>query len=213
MVIKKFTLLILILISLLSIIIYCTICGYVIPLLALLVFLVTWHSLKYSLFNTYGFLKSTFPFLVTLILFGLIFHVIRLSGRSDWLADTVIKVLAYPNSVLAIKLILAYVSYTDIIQLPIETEKRISLITTKAVYDKGNTNLPRLRWHLSNYPVFKKEIEIGRKIDLIAYIIGRIKGKIAWIACLIVSLYLLLLEEEILIKSLINNRYTHLEGS
>ncbi|MGD8272268.1 MAG: hypothetical protein PVH94_17760, partial [Desulfobacterales bacterium] len=140
-----------------------------------------WNALRFSLRETVSLLKFCLPFVFTLFIFGLIFHFTRLFGRQDWLQDTFIKCMVFPSSLIFLKVLLSYITYLDILSLPISMKKRIDLITLKSAFSKGERILRRFSWYLNTYSVLKSGSNI--KYTLKKY------------ACLIIALYLYLYEE------------------
>lgn len=155
-----------------------------------------WNSLRFSLRETISLLKFCFPFVLSLFVFGVIFHLTRLFGRQDWLQDTVIKCFIFPSSLIFLKIILSYITYLDILNLPISMKKRVGLITMKSAFQKGEKILRRFSWYLDTYAVLKSD--------------GRLKSGLKKYACLIIALYLYLYEEIENSNRLLKNRYQHL---
>ncbi len=155
-----------------------------------------WNMLRFSVRETISVLKFCFPFVFSLFIFGLIFHFTRLLGRQDWLEDTLIKCLVFPSSLIFLKVILTYITYLDILNLPISMKKRVDLITVKSAFSKGEKILRRFSWYLSTY----SELKSGSKI----------KYALKKYACLIIALYLYLYEEIENSNRLLRNRYQHL---
>ena len=155
-----------------------------------------WNILRFSVRETFSLLKFCFPFVLSLFIFGLIFHFTRLFGRQDWLEDTLIKCLVFPSSLIFLKVILTYITYLDILNLPISMKKRVDLITVKSAFSKGEKILRRFSWYLNTYP----ELKSGSKI----------KYTLKKYACLIIALYLYLYEEIENSNRLLRNRYQHL---
>ena len=155
-----------------------------------------WNMLRFSVRETIALLKFCFPFVFSLFIFGLIFHFTRLLGRQDWLEDTLIKCLVFPSSLIFLKVILTYITYLDILNLPISMKKRVDLITVKSAFSKGEKILRRFSWYLSTY----SELKSGSKI----------KYALKKYACLIIALYLYLYEEIENSNRLLRNRYQHL---
>ena len=155
-----------------------------------------WNMLRFSVRETISLLKFCFPFVLSLFIFGLIFHFTRLLGRQDWLEDTLIKCLIFPSSLIFLKVVLTYISYLDILNLPISMKKRVDLITVKSAFSKGERILRRFSWYLNTYP----ELKSGSKI----------KYTLKKFACLIIALYLYLYEEIENSNRLLRNRYQHL---
>jgi hypothetical protein len=141
-------------------------------------------------------LKFCFPFVLSLFLFGLIFHFTQLLGRTDWLQDTLIKCMVFPSSLIFIKLMISYITYLDILNLPISMKRRVDLITMKSAFQKGGQILRRFSWYLNTYSNLKS----GKKI----------KYQMTKFACLIIALYLYLYEEIENSGRLLKNRYHHL---
>ncbi|MBW2441711.1 MAG: hypothetical protein JRH12_14635 [Deltaproteobacteria bacterium] len=167
-------------------------------LIQLVVFFVVmgWHVLRFSLQETIPVLKFCFPFVLSLFVFGLIFHFMQLFGRTDWLADTLIKCLVFPSSLVFLKILLTYITYLDILNLPISMQKRIGLITMKSAFQKGEKILRRFSWYLNTY----SDLHSG----------NRIKSELRKYACLIIALYLYLYEEIENSNRLLKNKYLHL---
>jgi len=57
-----------------------------------------WNVLRFSLREAISLLKFCLPFVLSLFVFGLIFHYVQLFGRTDWLEDTLIKCFIVPSS-------------------------------------------------------------------------------------------------------------------
>ena len=155
-----------------------------------------WNTLRFSIRETSSLLKFCFPFVFTLFIFGLIFHFTRLLGRQDWLEDTLIKCFVFPSSLIFLKLVLSYITYLDILNLPISMKKRVDLITIKSAFSKGERILRRFSWYLSTY----SELKSG----------SNLKYALKKYACLIIALYLYLYEEIENSNRLLKNRYQHL---
>ena len=157
---------------------------------------ITWNSLRFSLQETISLLKFCLPFVLSLFVFGVVFHLARLFGRQDWLHDSVIKCFIFPSSLIFLKILLTYITYLDILNLPISMRKRVALITTKSAFQKGEKILRRFSWYLDTYLILKSD--------------GRIKSELKKYACLIIALYLYLYEEIENSNRLLKNRYQHL---
>ncbi|MGD8880531.1 MAG: hypothetical protein PVI82_01495 [Desulfobacterales bacterium] len=155
-----------------------------------------WNTLRFSLQETISLLKFCFPFVFTLFIFGLIFHFTQLFGRQDWLEDTLIKCFVFPSSLVFLKVLLSYITYLDILNLPISMKKRVDLITIKSAFSKGEKILRRFSWYLNTYSGLKSG--------------GNVKYALKKYACLIIALYLYLYEEIENSNRLLRNRYQHL---
>jgi signal transduction histidine kinase len=164
--------------------------------LAVFIVVMGWNVLRFSLKETISLLKFCFPFVLSLFVFGLIFHFIQLLGRTDWLQDSLIKCLVFPSSLIFLKILLTYITYLDILNLPISMKKRISLITMKSAFQKGEKILRRFSWYLNTYSDLRSD--------------SRIKSELKKYACLIIALYLYLYEEIENSNRLLKNRYQHL---
>jgi uncharacterized membrane protein len=164
--------------------------------LAVFAGVIGWNSLRFSWRETISVLKFCLPFVLSLFVFGLIFQLIRLFGRQDWLQDTLIKCLVFPSSLIFLKILLTYITYLDILNLPISMRKRVGLITMKSAFQKGEKILRRFSWYLDTYSILKSD--------------GRIKSSLKKYACLIIALYLYLYEEIENSNRLLKNRYQHL---
>ena len=105
---------------------------------------ITWNSLRFSLQETISLLKFCLPFVLSLLVFGVVFHLIRLFGRQDWLHDSVIKCFIFPSSLIFLKILLTYITYLDILNLPISMRKRVALITTKSAFPERRENIAPL---------------------------------------------------------------------
>ena len=157
-----------------------------------------WNTARFSWRSTLALLKFCFPFVASLLVFGLAFHFMRLLGRDDWLSDTLIKSLVFPSSLIYIKILLSYITYLDILQLPISMKRRVDLITMKSAFQRGGVMLRRFSWYLGTYT--------GNESD------GRLKRQTTRFACLIIALYLYLYDEIESSGRLLENRYRHLGG-
>ena len=164
--------------------------------LAVFIVVMGWNVLRFSLQETISLLKFCLPFVLSLFVFGLIFHFMQLFGRTDWLEDTLIKCFIFPSSLVFLKILLTYITYLDILNLPISMEKRIGLITMKSAFQKGEKILRRFSWYLNTY----SDLQSGR----------RIKSQLQKYACLIIALYLYLYEEIENSNRLLKNKYLHL---
>ena len=143
---------------------------------ALLALALIWNSLRSSLRSSWALVRSTLPFLLTLLLFGSVFQIVRLQGRTDWLADTLIKCILFPSSLVLMRVSFSYVTYLDILKLPISMNLRFDLITIKSAFQKGGQILRRFSWYLDTYPYLAQG--------------SRLQRLVAKYASLIVSLYI-----------------------
>lgn len=164
--------------------------------IALFALVTLWSALKTGLSSTTALLKSASVFVLSLFLFGLIFQLLKLQGRTDWMVDTALKCLIFPSSLLFLRTALAYITYLDILSWPVSMDTRFYLITYKSIFDKGGHALDRFGWYLDSYPYLAE----GPKV----------KRLLARYASLILSLYLYLYEETENARLLLINRHKHL---
>jgi len=195
-VILKFTIIFIVILSFFWLFVFGPYYDHISVQLAVFVVVMVWNTQRFSFKETASSLKFCFPFVLSLLIFGLIFHLMRLFGRTDWLQDTLIKCLVFPSSLFFLKILLTYITYLDILNLPISMKKRINLITMKSAFQKGEKILRRFSWYLNTYSSLQSE--------------GRIKSGFKKYACLIIALYLYLYEEIENSNRLLNNRYQHL---
>ena len=155
-----------------------------------------WSHMRFGRRETLSLLKFCLPFVSFLLAFGLLFHFTRLLGRQDWLADTLIKCMVFPSSLTFLKIMLSYVTYLDILRLPLSVNRRVDMITVKSAFQKGSRVLRRFSWYLNTYSALKSR--------------HRIRYAMTRYACLIIALYLYLYQEIEDSNRLLKNRYRHL---
>jgi hypothetical protein len=155
-----------------------------------------WSYMRFGRRETISLLKFCLPFVAFLLVFGLIFHFTRLLGRQDWLEDTIVKCLVFPSSLTFLKIMLSYVTYLDILRLPLSMNRRIDMITVKSAFQKGSMALKRFSWYLNTYSGLKSR--------------HRLRYAMTRYACLIIALYLYLYQEIENSNRLLKNRYRHL---
>lgn len=107
---------------------------------------------RFSLGSALAALKFCLPFVLTLAGIGLIFHLTGFWGRTDWLKDSLVKAVIFPSSLFFLKWVLSFITYLDLLRLPIPMTGRLDLITFKAAMEKGGHTLARFNWYLSTYP-------------------------------------------------------------
>lgn len=165
---------------------------------ALLLIVMIWSVWRFSWREAWTLLKFSLPFVGTLFFIGLLFHLTRFQGREDWLYDTLIKCFLFPSSVVFLKTILSYITYLDILKLPLSMSLRIDLMTMKSAFQKGGRALERFSWYLDTYP----------------YLCARspLRYRVQKYASLIIALYLYLYKETEHAHLLLQNRYHHLGG-
>ncbi len=94
------------------------------------------------------------PFVLSLIFFGAVFQWVELLGRTDWIHDSLIKALVFPNSFLAVKLGLEAITFRDIVRLPLGEGGRRNAVVLKAVMEKCTPLLHRYRFFMDVSPHF-----------------------------------------------------------
>lgn len=111
------------------------------------------------------------PFVLSLLAFGAVFQWVELLGRTDWLHDSLLKALVFPNSFLAVKLGLESITFRDIVRLPLKPGLRRSAIILKAVMEKCTPLLHRYRFFMDLSPHFDGR-RGGRLLRLCAVIVA-----------------------------------------
>lgn len=152
---------------------------------------------RYSIKNYISTLLFILPFVLILSFMGFIFYLYNFGGRSDWLEDTVIKVVFFPSSILFVKAMLSFVSFYDITQLPISETRRSDLIVIRSLLVRGNLGMTRLKWYLDSYPQHKSD--------------GIFNNKIPKYGALILATYFYLYNKAEVNYFLIDNRNIHLK--
>ena len=160
------------------------------------ILVLVWSAARSSPRSTLGALKTTLPFVVSLLLFGAIFQLLRLQGRADWWRDSLIKALLFPSTLIFLQVLLSYISYLDLLSLPLSMSRRFDLITVKSIFQKGGRYLGRFSWYLDTYPYLRSQ--------------NALRQGLRKYAALIVALYLYLYEETENANLLLRNRYAHL---
>lgn len=139
-----------------------------IVLLAFFLALGVWrHGFK----NVLRTLWIVLPFVLSLLLFGAIFQWLELMGRTDWIYDSLIKSLVFPNSFLAVKLGLESITFRDLVKLPLRPSARRVLIVIKAVMEKSSPVLKRYRFFLGLSPHFQNR-RMGRFLRICAVMVA-----------------------------------------
>lgn len=140
------------------------------PLQLGLVFaLIFWSSVRHGLIGTLRSLWFIVPFVLTLILFGAVFQWLALMGRTDWLFDSLVKAVVFPNSYLAVKLGLESITFTDLIRLPLKPRSRRAVFILKTVMEKCTPLLHRYRYFMELSPHFR-----GRRWERLTGLCGAI---------------------------------------
>lgn len=155
------------------------------------------HLLKESGKSTWNLLLILMPFTVTLFIFGLFFQLIKLQGRSDWLQDSLIKVIFFPSSFIFTKLIISCFTYRDILSLPIKLKIKREIIFIQTFFRKAYRIFPRLNFYAKIHPGLQN--------------CSGMKKKFIILCSFPLSLYLFLVEEGEILEELYLNRLRNLE--
>jgi hypothetical protein len=164
--------------------------------LALLAVLII-NSLKDSITATWRLLLLLLPFTVTLFIFGLLFQIIRLQGREDWLFDSLIKVVFFPSSFVFTKLTISLFTYRDILGLPIKKNQKREIIFMQTFFKKAFRIMPRLEFYARLHPGIQNSK--GLKRNFLTF------------CAFPLSLYLYLMEEGQILRDYYQNRINILE--
>ncbi len=156
-------------------------------LLGLLLALAAWTDGPRGAARTIGFVL---PFVLSLLGFGALFQWLELLGRADWMRDSLLKALVFPNSFLAVKLTLHAVTFRDIIALPLPTGLKHGCVVLKAVMEKGAPLLGRHRFFM----------------DLCPHFDGRRWGKLHRLGGVIIATYISLYRETEKTQALLAHR-------
>ena len=142
----------------------------------------------------WGAVKFVLPFVASLVLFGAIFQWLELMGRTDWIHDSLLKALVFPNSFLAVKLGLESIAFRDILGLPLRPAARRNAIVLKAVMEKCTPLLHRYRFFM----------------DLTPHFDGRRAGRLIRLCGVIVAAYISIYEQTEKTQELFDHRTSHL---
>jgi hypothetical protein len=162
----------------------------------LLCVLLIWNTRKFSRTDTIAAIKFLGPFVSMLFLFGVIFQFFELMGRTDWIRDSLIKGLVFPNSFLFLKIILSYITYRDLILFPMPAALRTNMIIIKAAMAKGGYALRRFKQDIEDSPHFH-----GKKT---------IRIRLQMYGSLIIAAYMFLYYEIETITLVLENKQRHL---
>lgn len=134
------------------------------------------------------------PFVLSLLAFGLAFQWAGLMGRTDWLHDSLLKALVFPNSFLIVKLGLESITFRDIMGLPLRPGARRYAIVLKAVMEKCTPLLHRYRFFM----------------DLTPHFAGRRSGRFLRLCGVIVAAYISIYQQTEKTLELFDHRTRHL---
>jgi hypothetical protein len=155
------------------------------------------HILRFDLASTGQMILVLLPFTVTIFIFGVIFQIINLMGRSDWLHDSLIKVLYFPASFLFTKLIISLFTYEDVLDLPLRSGLKSDIIFVQVFVKKAFRIMPRLEFHIRIHPLIQ-----GKKGILRTFLI---------FCTFPLSLYIYLIDEGTILRQIYLSRLKHLE--
>ena len=134
------------------------------------------------------------PFVLSLLAFGAVFQWAGLMGRTDWLLDSLLKALVFPNSFLIVKLGLESITFRDILGLPLRPGARRNAIVLKAVMEKCTPLLHRYRFFM----------------DLTPHFAGRSSGRFLRLCGVIVAAYISIYQQTEKTLELFDHRTRHL---
>ena len=134
------------------------------------------------------------PFVLSLLAFGAAFQWTGLMGRTDWLSDSLLKALVFPNSFLIVKLGLESITFRDIMGLPLRPGARRNAIVLKAVMEKCTPLLHRYRFFM----------------DLTPHFAGRRSGRFLRLCGVIVAAYISIYQQTEKTLELFDHRTRHL---
>lgn len=155
------------------------------------------NAIKESIAATWQLLKILLPFTVTLFLFGLLFQVIHLQGRDDWLYDSLIKVVFFPASFTFTKLAISFFTYRDILGLPLKMQVKREIIFMQTFFRKAYQVIPRMEFYAGLHPGIQTRRGLRRSFVVFC--------------SFPLSLYLYLMEEGQILRDYYQNRINILE--
>lgn len=161
---------------------------------ALLVMLLTAAAWRGGLRSAGRSILFVLPFVLSLLAFGAAFQWAGLMGRTDWLLDSLLKALVFPNSFLIVKLGLESITFRDIMGLPLRPGTRRNAIVLKAVMEKCTPLLHRYRFFM----------------DLTPHFAGRRSGRFLRLCGVIVAAYISIYQQTEKTLELFDHRTRHL---
>lgn len=159
--------------------------------------ILTINSIKDSVSATCQLLKLLLPFTFTLFLFGLVFQLLQLQGRTDWLYDSLIKVIFFPASFICTKLAISLFTYKDILGLPLKNSTKHEIIFMQSFFVKAYNVMPRMDFYASVHPVVQNT--------------SRLYSKFLTFCTFPLALYLFLMEEGQILRDFYENRKFFME--
>lgn len=161
---------------------------------ALLAILLTAAAWRGGLRSAGRSILFVLPFVLSLLAFGAAFQWTGLMGRTDWLSDSLLKALVFPNSFLIVKLGLESITFRDIMGLPLRPGARRNAIVLKAVMEKCTPLLHRYRFFM----------------DLTPHFAGRRSGRFLRLCGVIVAAYISIYQQTEKTLELFDHRTRHL---
>lgn len=161
---------------------------------ALLAMLLTAAAWRGGLRSAGRSILFVLPFVLSLLAFGAAFQWAGLMGRTDWLSDSLLKALVFPNSFLIVKLGLESITFRDIMGLPLRPGARRNAIVLKAVMEKCTPLLHRYRFFM----------------DLTPHFAGRRSGRFLRLCGVIVAAYISIYQQTEKTLELFDHRTRHL---
>lgn len=161
---------------------------------ALLAILLTAAAWRGGLRSAGRSILFVLPFVLSLLAFGAAFQWTGLMGRTDWLSDSLLKALVFPNSFLIVKLGLESITFRDIMGLPLRPGARRNAIILKAVMEKCTPLLHRYRFFM----------------DLTPHFAGRRSGRFLRLCGVIVAAYISIYQQTEKTLELFDHRTRHL---
>lgn len=158
--------------------------------------LVALNLKRHGIRSTWQSLWMIMPFVLTLILFGAIFQWLHLLGRTDWMADSLLKGVVFPNSFLVVKLCLESITFRDLTRLPLGEGPRRLTIVLKAVMEKCTPLLHRYRFFMDLTPHFE----------------GRRWKRFTRLCAIVVALYISIYQQTEKTRDLYDHRRRHIRG-
>lgn len=125
--------------------------------------------LRHGVRTTLRSLWFVTPFVLSLLVFGAIFQWWQLLGRTDWLQDSLLKAVVFPNSFLSVKLGLESITFHDLAGLPLRPRARRTVFILKTVMEKCTPLLHRYRFFMDLDPHFR-----GRRGERLLRLCGAI---------------------------------------
>ncbi len=165
--------------------------------LAILIAVLALHSWRFSLRNSWQMILILLPFTVTILIFGMLFQIIGLMGRSDWLYDSLIKVIYFPASFLFTKLVISLFIYQDVLDLPFNNELKTDIIFLQVFIKKAFNIMPRLDFHIRMHPLMQSKNGFAKNF--------------LFLCTFPLSLYIFLIDEGSIVRQIYLNRLKHLE--